>query len=118
MMVPFHSAGDVGLGASLPVSRDLDPRLLKPKQGSMVACLPAVSGLLVRLGLPIRCTRRKVFSRVVTSIIDASQSCATAPASFSQRYFSSSRAVLIRLTVSKVTSVERETEWYGSLKRK
>jgi hypothetical protein len=30
-MVPLHSAGDVGLGASLAVSNDLDPSLLKPK---------------------------------------------------------------------------------------
>jgi hypothetical protein len=34
-MVPLHSAGDVGLGTGLPVSRDLDPRLPKPKQGSV-----------------------------------------------------------------------------------
>jgi hypothetical protein len=54
-MVPLHSAGDVRLGTGPPVSRDLNPRLPKPKQGSAVAGSPAVSGLLVWLGLPVGC---------------------------------------------------------------
>jgi hypothetical protein len=69
-MVPLHSAGDVGLGTGLPVSSSLDPRLPKAKQGSAVACSPAVSNLLVQLGLPVRCPMgRKAFSKVVTSIL-------------------------------------------------